>query len=546
MTAREITLAPRSRASLPACAEMPTDAQRKLMIQAVIGTVAVGVIVRAALAIVTNFPINDGGLFYAFIVQYAKDWPNLPAAVLYNGYTIPFAYPPLSFFGGAALVHLGVNPIDVVHYAPIVMNIVYSILCVALLVAARVPLNVTLFASLIFMFVPRSYEWLVMGGGLSRGLGSIAFVASMLALQIGARATEDRPLKLRVAHAVAGLFVGLTVLAHLEWGLLAAGSTLISIGLTTRTLRQFISRSFAVGAIAIVVVLPWVVRVYEVHGLQPFLSASHTSEIGGMSHIDNLQSFLFNPRFLCPFILLGIYASWRSGDRLWLALSVAAFVLTPRQALTPAAFFKSVLAGYALAYLVEWAFVVLDRFGRERGTRWPMRVATRGYLYAVVWIFIAILVARNSAHFLMDSKTASTLTPAQRAAMAWVAREAPGSRFVIVDEDAWYEDKVAEWFPVLADAVSLGTVQGTEWLPDERFRRLGDVEHTVRDAKTCQALLDALPLYGGEPTYVWVQAYPASAERNRPSVRPECVEASDGFVEVFRNPAVIIFRKRAA
>ena len=548
MSVRELTTTPRSLG--PAIrAETPRDMQRRLMIRAVIAVVALGVLVRAALTITTQFPINDGGLFYAFVVEYAKDWPHLPTTVLYNGYEIPFAYPPLSFFGGAVLVHLGVDPMSVVHYAPIVMNIVYSVLCIAFLVAARVPLNVTLFASVLFMFVPRSYEWLVMGGGLSRGLGSIAFVAAMIALQIGARVSAaDRPLRLWLVHACAGLFVGLAVLSHLEWGVLAAGGTLISVGLTAGSFRRFVARSFVTGMVAVVVVLPWVVSVYMTHGLQPFLSASHTSEVGGMGHVYNLLNFVLHPLYLGPFVLLGIYVSWRRRDMLWLALSIAALVLTPRQSLTPAAFFKSVVAGYALVYAVELISATVDRFRRTaRGTRWPvMRVATQGSLLALAWLGITALALTNSALFLMASKKASTLTPAQRAAMAWVAREAPGSRFVIVDEDDWYEDKVAEWFPVLANALNLGTVQGSEWLPDDRFKVLGDVEHTVRDAKSCDALINALPDYRGDYDYVWVQAYPASKVRNRPSVRPDCFENSGRFGEVFRNPAVVIFRKRAA
>jgi hypothetical protein len=127
--------------------------------------------------------------------------------------------------------------------------------------------------------------------------------------------------------------------------------------------------------------------------------------------------------------------------------------------------------------------------------------------------------------------------------MAWVAREMPGSRFLIVDDSNWYEDKVAEWFPVLADAVNVGTVQGTEWLPGERFRRLKEIERTVKSAKTCRALIASLPLYGGDLGYVWVQAHPASAETGKPSIRPECFEKNDSLVEIYRNPDVIIFRK---
>ena len=57
--------------------------------------------------------------------------------------------------------------------------------------------------------------------------------------------------------------------------------------------------------------------------------------------------------------------------------------------------------------------------------------------------------------------------------MQWVAANTPkDSRFLLVTlELSWSQDSGSEWSPVLARRVSVGTVQGTEWLPDHRFEQ---------------------------------------------------------------------------
>ena len=53
--------------------------------------------------------------------------------------------------------------------------------------------------------------------------------------------------------------------------------------------------------------------------------------------------------------------------------------------------------------------------------------------------------------------------------MAWVAENTPAdSTFLVISERFWAGDRVAEWFPVLAQRHNLDTVQGTEWLPKDR------------------------------------------------------------------------------
>ena len=44
---------------------------------------------------------------------------------------------------------------------------------------------------------------------------------------------------------------------------------------------------------------------------------------------------------------------------------------------------------------------------------------------------------------------------------------------------AWEMDSVSEWFPQLTSRQSLLTVQGTEWLPDQRFKEIQDIQNSL-------------------------------------------------------------------
>ena len=79
------------------------------------GTLLLAAVIAAAVAFrlwlmaATDFPINDGALFYEFVRGTAASFPGLPARVDYNGFSLPFAYPPLSFWIGALLTKGGVD-----------------------------------------------------------------------------------------------------------------------------------------------------------------------------------------------------------------------------------------------------------------------------------------------------------------------------------------------------------------------------------------------------------------------------------------------------
>jgi len=57
-----------------------------------------GSLIRCIPTLVANFPINDGGLFYLMVEKLQEAHYILPSNITYNGFEIPYAYPPLAIY----------------------------------------------------------------------------------------------------------------------------------------------------------------------------------------------------------------------------------------------------------------------------------------------------------------------------------------------------------------------------------------------------------------------------------------------------------------
>ena len=76
----------------------------------------------------------------------------------------------------------------------------------------------------------------------------------------------------------------------------------------------------------------------------------------------------------------------------------------------------------------------------------------------------------------------TSLGGGDRAAMRWMATSTPmQSRVLVVTGAAWANDRIAEWFPVLAQRRSVATVQGSEWLPGGEFARRYDAYESLAE-----------------------------------------------------------------
>jgi hypothetical protein len=473
--------------------------------------IAAVVAFRVYLLAATDFPINDGGLFYAFVQGIARTFPALPESVSYNGLTIPFAYPPLAFWIGALLTKLGLAPLEVVRVTPIVMNIVYILLFALLLLRSGRSALFTGLALLCLCTMPRSFGWLVMGGGLSRGLGAIFLLLTLLAIGIPGR-ERGPPLPLW-RLALAGVTVGAAILSHLEWGIDAAACVIVSRALGSPSMKDFVRSNLIAGSVAAIMVSPWLLLVIQVHGLAPLLAAGGSSSWSLLTPIGHIISFLLSS-LTNPLILIGGVIALRRREYFWPAFFLLCLVLTPRHAFTPATL--------ALAVFCAQAVMSLYDLMARRGSS-PKRAAVIAAVAAAAAISFQAyrgIAAGKASYRPLDGEV--------RAAMAWVAATHPHSAFLVVTNEPWWLDASAEWFPILARARSVNTVQGREWLPSHAFARWDEMDLALKTSRSCGAALAVLARHE-RPQFIWAEA------------RRGCFVAP-AFQPAYRNGKVTIFR----
>ncbi|RPH58889.1 MAG: hypothetical protein EHM81_09165, partial [Chloroflexi bacterium] len=139
-----------------------------------------GFYVRLANVLPSDFPINDGGLFYSMTRDLQVNGYRLPAFTSYNAAGIPFAYPPLPFYLAGFLSQLFKwDLLDIFRILPAIISMaalpgLYWLAKDLLKSEPQAAL-----ACLVFALTPGAFSWLIMGGGLTRGLG-LAFALRTL------------------------------------------------------------------------------------------------------------------------------------------------------------------------------------------------------------------------------------------------------------------------------------------------------------------------------------------------------------------------------
>lgn len=440
-----------------------------------------GLLVRIPYFLRYDFALNDGALFVQMAEAIRSNSYILPATVEYNRTEIPFAYPPLSFYFVAFLTDLlNFNVLDVVRYMPLVFNI----LCIGIfvLVASQLIKDkvILLYTSVFFPLIPRSYEWLIMGGGVSRSVG---FFFTLIALYQANRLFVKQDVK---TFLLCSLFVSLAALSHLEWGITSVVAVSLLI-LYQQFNKRRLALVVALGAVVLLMTSPWWITVLIRHGIDPFLAASKTSE-WEPSRFENAESIfkIFDDELGgIPVSLLAIIGWIVSVVRkdwflpVWL---IAIFMTTPRHGLTAATMPLSILAAIGLAHfimpmLIRSVLFIRNRFKRKsshlkssRNSPLIQRFLTNQVVISCFIVVIYILLMTNVNY--AKATPLIALTSSERNAMTWIKNNTPSdAEFIVLSRSfSWQDDRVAEWFPVLSDRESLTTAQGLEWVPGDVFR----------------------------------------------------------------------------
>ena len=435
--------------------------------------------IRAWHVLSQDFPLNDGGLFYAMARDLQASGYRLPAVTSYNGSDIPFGYSPLGFYLAALLDQL--TPMSLAgafRWLPLVATLLVVVVFTGLARALLANRAAVVAAVVAFAVVPRSFLWLLMGGGLTRSLGLLFALATLYLLF---RFYTRREWRLVPA---AGLAAGLTLLSHLGTAPFAAFSAALLL-LAYGRHRTAVLGSMVAAAVALVVSAPWWATVLAEHGPGPFLAASAT---GGsiFGSIDLRQAAGTLSAFglgtgepvlglVAMLAVLGFFFSLAARDWLLPAWWIAIVVLDARQGATFSTIPVSLLAGVAVVHVLLPALRRAWHLSRVTSTlrRSPGRA---GWSPAVV-LGLFVLFGAGTALLRLPGLRGGLpdlagLSAGERAALSWVARETPpAARVLVVGGTSWEIDRHSEWLPVLGQRHSVATVQGWEWLPAGEFIR---------------------------------------------------------------------------
>ncbi|MFZ5855374.1 MAG: hypothetical protein ACOYZ6_00960 [Chloroflexota bacterium] len=432
-------------------------ASRSVTILLVAAATVIGGVVRFAAPLASNFPLNDGGLFYVMIQALQASHYQLPAQFFYNGISIPFTYPPLGFYLTGFLSDLlDQNLLDVLRWLPPLVSAATIPAFYTLAKRVSRTHGIPILATFVFALLPRDFDWLIMGGGVTRAFGFL-FAILTVACAWSLFSTSQRRFLFW-----ASIWTALTVLTHPEAALQTVIAVLVMF-LFQRS-RANVVRALLVALTVILLTSPWWITSLTRHGVDPFLAAASASA-GNRSDLVNVVTrfvLLFRFEFadeaflplLTVFGLIGFFAAIGRKDWFLPAWIIASQLIEPRSAPLFVCIPLAILSAQGLA---EFVLPALDRTGAKR-------------LSAV---FLGLLLAYSIASALSVTSTVArdiTVQPAEREAMQWVEQNTPPeSVFLVLTNRLPLRDPISEWFPVLAGRVSPTTVYGYEWIAQPPF-----------------------------------------------------------------------------
>lgn len=417
-------------------------------------TVVFGLAVRLFPVIKEDFPLVDGGMFYSMIIDLQASNFSLPLFTSYNHAQIPFAYPPLAFYlAGLLGSAFKISTLALLRWLPVIITTLNIPLFYFL---SRNFLNsepLAALSTLIFALTPNSYWWNIVGGGLTRSLGTLFFTATILcAHQMFQRGST----KWVVGTIISGAGC---VLSHPAWAAQAVIASLLLFLFFGRD-KQGMKLSAIVALCIFCITALWWLPVIQNHGIGTLLNAGQEAQ----------QRWMFWTVFFAlsftgeyaPVIgvlgLLGFFIHLARKEFLLVAWVLSSLIFDPRGGLPVSIFPFSMMAAVALAEGIG-----SQMSGSINTSSWLDVLS--GWSGRLFWGFFILLFTYN-AFQVSNTLSFQRLNSEERKSIEWVKKNiAPESQFLILDQQGNpLLSPLTEWFPALSERRSIATIQGTEWL----------------------------------------------------------------------------------
>jgi hypothetical protein len=495
-------------------------------------TVFFGLSVRLFPLFRVNFPLVDGGMFYSMIRDLQDSHFILPLFTTYNHADIPYAYPPLAFYiaGWVSLIP-GISLISVVKWMPAIVTIL--IVPCFYFFASRI-LNSepkAALATLIFTLTPNSYWWDIVGGGLTRSMGTFFFTIAIAGFYQMYR--EKKPVWMLVS-ILGGTGV---VLSHPAWTLQLAVVIPLLWFFWGRT-RQGTVNSLIVLAGMLLLTSPWWVTVIYNHGLGIFLQAGQVTHSRWLSWTI-LFALSFTGEYtpvIGVFALIGLFIHLAKKEYFFPLWATLCIVVDPRGGPSASIFPFAIMAMTTITDGIA-PLLLKKEADNQAPDSWMYSLnSTAGRLFFGFFVILFLY----GAYSVSDTISYQVVGVEEFKTIDWVKSNTNAAdRFLILDEQGNpLLSPFTEWFPALADRRSIATIQGTEWLDGSRHYNqqlsiINDVHSCLYQSVDCiQGLQDKL---ADKYDYIIVSS-------RSPVPLLGSLESSTDFRLTYSSPTIKIFK----
>ncbi len=427
-----------------------------------------GALVRLTAPALTDFPLMDGGLFYAMTQDILQHNFALPPYTTFNNAAIPLAYPPLAFYIAAFLVRsFSLDLIQVIHWLPPLITTltlpVFYLLSRAIL---RNRLQASL-ATIAFAMLPVTFDLYFLGGGLTRSFGILFSLLTLYSAH--GLYVQRRP---RFVFLTA-LSASLMILAHPESNFHSLFLVLL-LWLFFGRDRQSLLLSLSVAALVLIATFPWWLTIIFRHGITPFASILQSGWHQVLFFLPLLTFQFPGEPFLDVIAVLGVIG-WISRlarkDYFLPAWLVLPFIVEPRNPGFFAAISLAMLAGVGLDEVILAGFLALGLKSTTEvnGERERTPLSMRGGRLILAFFLIYPLI---NAYYTSLQFSRYVVSKEERLALQWIAENTPTqARFLVLVFGGTFSPPVHEWLPALTGRVNIAVAQGYEWLPGGVFER---------------------------------------------------------------------------
>lgn len=506
----------------------------------------VGLTIRLAAPLASTFPLNDGALFYSMIEDLQNARYVLPISGTYNGTNIPHAYPPLAFYLTGLLSDLtNASLIDLLRLLPAFVSGL-CILAFYLLAKEIMPSKTqATLATFAFAMLPRTFDWLIMGGGITRSFG-LLFALLTITFAFRLYATHDRR-----AIWLCILFGTLVLLTHPEATVHTAITAFVFYIWKDRSLKGLII-SLAIITAILALSAPWWGIVISRHGLDPFLASLNAARQNSFNQLVGLVIFF---RFLFadePYLailssvgVVGFFASLNGKRGMLPSWLFALHFIEPRGGTLYMMIPLALLVGVGLdAIILPGLNTIESQNGQV--TKKTGTAATLGSAFnfsfgkaARLFLIILFIYTSFSAYSVgLRIYQDFTLKQADLEAFEWAKYNTPSeSEFLLITGQEPLRDAWSEWFPVLTGRKSQATVFGYEWVNDGNFgNRVDNYQSLQKCAKEGANCLNAWKLENGSaPIFLYLRGTNMGALRA--SIREE-----NGYILKYESGNTSIYR----